>query len=454
MAQAVIMPKMGQTQEEGLIVRWRKREGDTVKEGDILFDIETDKAVLEVESFFSGTLLKVLAHEGETVPVSTPVAFVGKPGEKVPAAPCAKREEPAQRIAPVPQSRASSGAERAPVTDESKLPFASAAPRRTAPVAPAPQAGQRLFISPRARALAKRRAVDPSRITGTGPDGRIAARDVESYLKARNYDKIRISPSARALAVKEGIDILTARGTGDSGRIALRDIERAIAERPRQMSKMRHVIARRLTESFTTTPHFYVTVSVDMTDLFALREKLKEKGANYTVTDFVLKAVVQSLVEFPALNSVTDGLTVRWHSSVDLGIAVALEDGLVVPVVRNAQELSLGELHDCVASLAAKARDGKLLPDEMTGSTFTVSNMGMFDVDTFAAIINPGESAILAVGTARKSAAPVNGKIKIRTIMRMTLSADHRMVDGALASKFVNAIRAKLEDIELCRSLT
>jgi len=217
---------------------------------------------------------------------------------------------------------------------------------------------------------------------------------------------------------------------------------------------MRQVIARRLTESFSGTPHFYVTVSVDMTDLMAYRKELKAQGVSYTVTDFILEAVVLSLQEHPTVNSVCDGTTIRWYGSVDLGVAVSVENGLVVPAIANADDLGMEELRDRARDLTTRAREGKLLPDEMTGSTFTVSNMGMLDVENFHAIINPGEAAILAVSSTRDSVVAREGRMEIRSIMKMTLSTDHRIVDGAMGAAFANSIRQKLEDMDLWKSLT
>ncbi|MBN1557711.1 MAG: 2-oxo acid dehydrogenase subunit E2 [Lentisphaerae bacterium] len=457
MPQAVLLPKLGQTVEEAAIVKWHKQEGDTVRKGEVLFEIETDKAVLEAESFHDGTLLKVLVGEGRTVPVSSVVAYVGKPGEKIPEtlpaaapepAPAAPEPAPEPAPAPRPEPPAAPPAA-APEPPEPPAPTPAARPET-----PAPRPPSRLFISPRARALARDRAVDPARITGSGPNGRITVRDVKAYLEAHHYAALRISPAAKRLAVMEGIDILTVRGTGLSGRIMTADVRRAIAERPRPLSKMRTIIAQRLTESFRDTPHFYVSVSVDMTDLLRYRAELKEQGAAYKVTDFILEAVVLTLTEFPVVNSVTDGRTIRWRGSVDLGLAVGLEDGLVVPVIRSAETLSLGELHEAAQILAGKAREGKLLPDEMKGGSFTVSNMGMFDVDNFNAIINPGEAAILAVASTRPAPVVRDGAVVVRQIMKLTLSVDHRIVDGTTGAQFVNAVKAKLEDVELWKSLT
>jgi pyruvate dehydrogenase E2 component (dihydrolipoamide acetyltransferase) len=296
--------------------------------------------------------------------------------------------------------------------------------------------------------------IDATRIQGTGPGSRVTEKDVRAYLDAKGYNRLRVSPAAKELAAKHRLDLLHLRGTGDSGRIMVADVERALAERPKPMSKMRQVIAKRLTQSFTTTPHFYVSVGADMTDLLAYRKELKDRGETYGVTAFILEAVILTLQEFPELNSVCEGATVRWHGSVDLGMAVGLDEGLVVPVLRDAQNLSLREIHDLAEALGARARAGKLLPDEMTGGTFTVSNMGMLNVDSFHAIINPGESAILAVASTVQRPVVRDGQVVVRAMMNLTLSVDHRIVDGTKGAAFVNAVKSKLEDVELWKRLT
>jgi pyruvate dehydrogenase E2 component (dihydrolipoamide acetyltransferase) len=301
--------------------------------------------------------------------------------------------------------------------------------------------------------LAAECVIDPARIAGSGPGGRVVEKDVQAYLEARGYGRIRISPAAKQLAAREKLDLLTLVGTGVSGRISVGDVQRALAERPRPMSKMRQIIAQRLAQSVVTAPHFFVTVEVDMTGLLWFRAQLKEQGAPYTVTDFIAQAVVLTLKDFPAVNSSTDGQTIRWHSHVHLGLAVSLEQGLVVPVIRQAEELTLAELSARAAELADKARHGKLAPDEMTGSTFTISNMGMLDLDNFTAIINPGEAAILAVASALRKPVVRDGQVLVRSIMKMTLSSDHRLIDGALAARFINAVKQKLEDLALWKLL-
>jgi pyruvate dehydrogenase E2 component (dihydrolipoamide acetyltransferase) len=443
------MPKFGQMTEESAIVEWLKKEGDTVAKGDILFTVETDKSVMEVESFAEGTLLKILVQPGLSVPVQSTVGFLGQPGEPIPALPAPgdqgskKAEETATMPPRAPQ----------PQSAGEPAPKGPASPGDGAKAAPAPAAPALFRISPRARRLAVDCVIDPARIQGSGPLGRVVEKDVRAYLETKGYGRIRISPAARQLAAREKLDILNLAGTGDSGRIGVADVQRALAERPRPMSRMRQIIAQRLTQSVVTAPHFFVTVQVDMTGLLSFRAKLKEQGAPYTVTDFISQAVVLTLKDFPDVNSWTDGKTIRWNSHVHLGLAVSLEQGLVVPVIRNAEELSLAEVNARSKELADKARNGKLTPDEMTGSTFTISNMGMLDVENFTAIINPGEAAILAVASTLAKPVVREGKVVVRSMMKMTLSSDHRLIDGAMAARFLNAVKQKLEDLELWRLL-
>jgi pyruvate dehydrogenase E2 component (dihydrolipoamide acetyltransferase) len=449
MATPIIMPKFGQMTEESAIVEWRKKEGDKIAKGDILFTVETDKSVMEVEAFTDGTLLKILVAPGINVPVQSAVGFLGQPGEPVPAAPAPVKTAPVtSQPKPAPTPAAAVPAKPA------NVPSASAhVPATPVSVPATPVHVPSMFrISPRARALATNSVIDPTKITGTGPGGRVVEKDVRAYLDAKGYNKLRVTPTAKTLAASEKIDLLGVAPNAD-GRIGVEEIKRAVAEKPKAMSKMRQTIAQRLQQSVVTAPHFYVTVEVDMTDLVAFRAELKEKGAPYTVTDFISEAVVLTLKEFPDMNSSTDGKTIRWSSRVHLGVAVSLEQGLVVPVIRNADELTLAELNARAKELAGKARDGKLAPDEMTGSTFTISNMGMLDVENFTAIINTGEAGILAVSSTLKKPVARADKIVVRSMMKLTLSSDHRLIDGAMAARFVNAVKAKLEDTELWRRL-
>jgi len=447
MATPIIMPKFGQMTEESAIVEWRKKEGDKVAKGDILFTVETDKSVMEAESFCDGTLLKILVQPGVNVPVASTVGFVGQPGEALPAV-----VVPAPS-APIKESPVGRAVPSAPPVATPSATTRTAATAVPPTVVPAPAVSALFRISPRAAAFAKNAVIDPTPIRGTGPNGRIVEKDVRNYLSAKGYDQLRVSPAAKNLAAKEKLDLLAVT-PGEGNRISIADVERALAERPKAMSKMRQVIGQRLTQSVVTQPHFFVTVAVDMTDLIAYRTQLKAAGAPYTVTDFISQAVVLTLQEFPAANSSTDGKSVRWNSRVHLGIAVSLEQGLVVPVIRNADDLTLAEINAAAKMLAEKARTGKLAPNEMSGSTFTISNMGMLNVENFTAIINTGEAAILAVASTLPQPAVRDGKVVVRQLMKITLSSDHRIVDGALAARFVNAIKAKLEDAELWKRLT
>lgn len=445
MVQTVTMPKLGQTVEEATIVKWHAKTGNKVAKGDILFEIETDKAVLEVESFFNGTLLKILANDGETVPVMSAVAFVGRPGDALPdVAP------PPKGGAPKPAQRQASHSPAPPDSAPGRAAAGKTGPSADPP--PEPTAAGRKAVSPRARALARECAVGTDPIPGSGPDGRVVERDVRRYLAERDYDSIRITPAAKTLAARENVDILEIDSRGE--RITVDRVREALAERPQALGRLRRLIAERMTHSFTTTPHFFVTVSVDMTDLLALRKALKQRGQSYSVTDFVLKGVAMALTRFPALNSSSDGETVRRNSRVHLGMAVAVKDGLVVPVIRDAHEISLAELHEVASDLADKARAGKLAPDEMTGGTFTISNMGMLNVENFTAIINPGESAILAIASTKQQPVAVGKRVAIRSMMKMTLSSDHRIVDGSMAAGFINQVKKLIEDTELWKNST
>ncbi len=434
MVHAIRMPKPGQMTEECTISTWFKREGDPVAKGDILFEIETDKSAMEVESFEEGVLLRRLVAEGDTVPVNTICAYVGEVGEEIPA------EVPAVAVALTPAAVAPPSAATAPAsspaTGEGPVQVSAPAPAAVAST-PVPSPTARLAISPRASRLAAEAGLDPRGITGTGPGGRIVERDVRSAVAARADGPAASAPAALAApAAVSAPSVAGAIGPPVEGE-----------EAPRPLSRVRRVIADRLTSSWTSTPHFTVTVAVDVTAVLALRAELKAVGTNLTVTDFVLAATAQTLAEFPDVNSRTDGVSAWRRRRVHLGLAVSLPGGLVVPVIPDADRLAIGELHDRAAALAAKAREGTLPVDDMTGSTFTVSNLGMFGVEEFSAIINPGEAAILAVASAIPTAVAIGDGLAVRSIMKLTLSADHRLVDGEMGARFLGAIRRRLEDV-------
>lgn len=424
MAHPILMPKPGQMTEECTIVAWYKQPGDPVQRGDLLLEIETDKSNMDVEAFEEGVLLKTYYEEGDTVPVNSVVAYIGEQGEAVPdvAPPAQTISEPAPSpTPPSPQPEAGSSAVTAALL----------------PASDTPDRGARLRISPRASRLAAGEGIDPRSITGTGPGGRITERDVQAALEGR----AAIAPAAGPADAAP-----TPAGAYVPPPLVAED-----EEGPQPMSRMRQVIAERLTHSATTVPHFMMTVAVDMTGVLALRTEMKAAGTQLSVTDFVLSATAQTLAEFPEVNSRTDGSSVWIRKRVHLGLAVSVPNGLVVPVIRDADRLSLPELHDRAGAASVAAREGTLSPDDMTGSTFTVSNLGMFGVDEFSAIINPGESAILAVSSVTPTAAVIGDGLAIRQIMKMTMSADHRLIDGELAARFLNALRRRLTDLEAFR---
>jgi len=417
MVHPILMPKPGQMTEECVLLAWHKREGDSVHRGDVLFEIETDKSVMEVESFDEGVLLRRTVEEGQTVPVNAVCGYVGAAGEAIPEA------RPALAVSTPVQ------------------PSSATTPPPVAPQSPGAAAGDtgRLRISPRASRLAAEAGLDPGTISGTGPDGRITERDIQAAMQAGSR------PGAAAPAPAP----LAAPGLAPAPPPVLAEDE---AE-PRPLSRMRRVIADRLTQSWASIPHFTVAVAVDVTRLLALRGELKAAGTDLSVTDFVLAATAQSLVEHPEVNSRTDGVSVWPRRRVHLGLAVSVPGGLVVPVIRDADRRSIVEIHDRAVALAQAARDGRLGPNEMTGSTFTVSNLGMFEVEEFSAIINPGEAAILAVASAVATPVAIGDGLAVRQVMKLTLSADHRLVDGEMAARFLNAIRRRLQDVTELRVL-
>jgi pyruvate dehydrogenase E2 component (dihydrolipoamide acetyltransferase) len=438
MAHPILMPKPGQMTEECTLVAWHKAEGDAVKKGDVLFEIETDKSNMDVEAFEEGVLLKRIVEVGQTVPVNAVCAYVGEPGEAIPDA------ATAAAVVAAPKAEASAPTP-APTQVQAPAPAAAAVA-----AAPSPAGGHgHLRISPRASRLAADSGIDPRTITGTGPEGRITERDVKSAIDAASAP-----PEATPAAAPATPSVAPRPAPAAPAAASSRPPEPASYDwdaddaRPRQMSRMRRIIAERLTLSATTVPQFTVTVAVDMTRLLALRTELKAGGNALTVTDFVVSAAAQTLAEFPDVNSRTDGVLVWPRRRVHVGLAVSLSDGLVVPVIRDADRRSLADLHVRAAELAEAARNGTLPPDDMTGSSFTISNLGMFGVDEFSAIINPGESAILAVSSIVPTPIAVGDGIGIRQMMKLTLTADHRLVDGELAARFLNALRRRLQDAD------
>ncbi len=435
MAETIIMPKLGFDMAEGTLIRWVKTEGDAITKGDVLAEIETDKATVEVESSASGTVLKHLVDEGAIVPVSTPIAVVGEEGEEVEDIP-----EPETDVEPEKEAPADEKAEAEPSKPE---PF-DQTQDRPAPAkkeAPAPEAATtpdgRIKASPLARRVAEEENVDLSRIQGSGPGGRIVRRDVEEAIE-KGVPEPAAAPAPERPAAKAPVVAPLPAFTAEP-----REDEIV------QLTRLRQAIGRRMTESKTSVPHFYVTHEYKMEALMDMRKQINgmlPEGEKLSVNDFIVKAVALTLREFPNLNASLDGDKVTRHGAVNIGNAVAIEGGLLTVVSKNADQKPLRQISIEVRNMAGRVREGKVKSEDIEGSTFSISNMGMFDVEHFIAIINPPEAAILAVGSALEVPVVEDGEIKPGLRMKATLSVDHRVSDGAEGARFMQALAKYLEE--------
>ncbi len=420
--ETVVMPKMSDMMTEGKILSWYKKPGDIVKKGEALAEVETEKVNIEIESYVSGVLLEIVIPAGNMAPVGEAIAYVGEPSEKkvVPAAKTAKQEAVAAAYMASTAASSSSGNSAKPAAPESLIP------------AEEPAGAARIKASPLARRLAEEYHINLADLRGTGPDGRIIRGDVEAAFAAQKSGVAQSALQAISAAglIGEQDDILP-------------------------LSNMRRVIARRLQESSQTAPHFYVTVTMEAGRMAALRAKLnaaleqKKDSLRISVNDIIVAAVAHNLAQHPEVNAYFLGDRIARKHDVHVGVAVALESGLIVPVVRNADKRSLSNLAREIRRLTDAARSNKLKPDEFSGGTFTVSNLGMLDVESFTAIINPPESAILAVGAVTATPVVENGAIVARDIMKMTLSSDHRAIDGAQAAYFMRDLKRLIETPDL-----
>lgn len=426
MAIVIDMPKLSDTMEEGVIAKWNVKEGDTVSSGDIIAEVETDKATMDVEVFDGGTVLKIVAQEGDSVPLGGQMAIIGDEGEDISglleggSGSSAKEEKKESSEVDKSQKKDEKDEEFDPLfgdldEDESKSESASEETEE--------DDDSRIKASPLARKMAKEKGYRLSDIKGSGPNGRIVKADVESF------DGKAAEKSA---PTKE---------------------EKAAASAPSQnyedvpVSQMRKAIARRLGESKFTNPHFYETIDIDMKKAIDVRKSLNAMDdVKVSFNDMVVKACAVALKRHPKINSSWLGDVIRIHHDVHVAVAVAVEDGLLTPVVRNTDTKGYAAIGAEVKELAAKARDKKLQPDEMEGSTFTISNLGMFGIDEFTAIINPPNACILAVGGIRDVPVVENGEVVPGKRMKVTLSSDHRVVDGASAAEFLNTLRQLLEN--------
>lgn len=412
MAEIVRMPKLSDTMEEGVVAEWHKKVGDSVESGELLAEIETDKATMEFESFQDGVLLHIGVEKGKTAPVDSILAILGEKGEDVQAvidndaqsAPAQTEEEPEK--APVATEPAK---ESAPAPVAQAAPFAQVAP------APAPVSSNgRVIASPLAKKMANDKGINIATVPGSGEGGRIVKRDIENF-----------QPAATSI-VQSGVESYTEES----------------------VSQMRKVIAKRLGESKFTAPHFYLTMEIDMDNAIASRKSinLAIAPAKISYNDMVIKFVAAALKKHPEVNSSWLGDRIRFNQHIHIGVAVAVEDGLLVPVVRFADTKPMTAINAEVKELAGKARDKKLQPSEWEGNTFTISNLGMFGIEEFTAIINPPDSCIMAVGAIVEKPVVKNGNIVVGNTMKVTLSCDHRSVDGAVGSAFLQTFKKYMEN--------
>lgn len=416
MATAIPMPALSPTMKEGKITKWLKQEGEKIASGQPIAECETDKANLEIESYEDGVLLKVLVKEGESAPVGAAIAMVGKKGEAIEVKPASPPSAPSP-------NGAAQGAPAAAAPGAQVLamrPVASSAPV-AAPSAPAAGSG-RLRISPLARRMAKESGVELSALQGSGPSGRIVKRDVVAVLE-RPASARPAAPAARAPAFQAP----------------------SAAPVMAPLSSMRKVIAQRMAEAKHGVPHFYLNVDVDMGEALKLKDEAKAQDVKVSVNDIILKATAVALRRMPAMNVQFGGDSAVKLSSVDVGMAVAIEDGLLTPVLRNADSLSLSEIASLSRELAERARRRALKPEEYTGGSITVSNLGMFGIDSFTAIINSPQAAILAVGTVADKVVARGGQPAVRPMMTVTFSGDHRIIDGALGAQYLQVLKGLLE---------
>ncbi|SMO51303.1 pyruvate dehydrogenase complex dihydrolipoamide acetyltransferase [Fodinibius sediminis] len=408
MAIKVEMPKLSDTMEEGVIAKWNVEEGDYVESGDIIAEVETDKATMEVEVFDSGTILKILAGEGDAVPLGQVMAVIGEEGEDISEILAEAESGSAEAEEPAEKEEEAAGQEKE--QEEDYDPVLEDVDKETAT---APDSDGRIKASPLARKMAEEQGITLSNVKGSGPQGRIVKSDIESYEPAK-------APSA-AVVSREDKEI--------------------------RVSQMRKTIARRLSESKYNNPHYYETVSVDMQPVWDARKQINEvSDTKISFNDIVVKASAAALRKHPEINSSWYEDKIVEHGDVNIAVAVAVDEGLLTPVIDNTDQKGLQQIGIETRELAEKARNRKLQPEEMEGSTFTISNLGMFGIDEFTAIINPPNACILAVGAIKEVPVVEDGEVVPGKRMKMTLSSDHRIVDGAMAAKFLNTLKQMLEN--------
>ncbi len=445
----VEMPKMGDTMEEGKILRWIKHEGDAVKKGESLAEVETDKVNIEIEAFASGILRKILVSEGESAPIGAGIALIGAADEPLPGGMTHTATNGAASSPPPPTSKSDGAAPAVSTPPASQTASTATASTLTGT---ADTGGGRTFISPLARRFANEQGLDYTAIRGTGPNGRIIKLDVEAALAQAAARAAQIPPSVLStpsMPFAEPVNAVAPEAPAVTMPVA--PVEAGeVVEIP--LTAMRRTIARRLSQSMQTAPHFYVTGVIDTGKLAELRAQINAYAATdpspvkISFNDLIIKAVAKALTRMPQVNvSFAEDRLIQ-KKRVHVGMAVALEQGLIVPVIHNVDTLSILDIARESHRLAEAARTGKLRPDDLSGGTFTVSNLGMYDVESFTAVINPPESAILAVGSITPSPVVVDGQVVVRDRMKVTLSSDHRAIDGATAARFLQEVKRLLEE--------
>lgn len=442
MATKMLMPLLGQTMEEGTIIKWFKNEGDTLEAGEPLLEVLTDKVNMEVEAPVSGVLRKILAQPDDIVPVQEPIAIIGTADEPIDDL---LQEEPGPKVEKAETPPTPVAAPAAPET-----------PAYAAPPA-APPVGERVFASPDARRVARERGIDINALVGrgSGPNGRIVERDVLEYAAS-----IRATPLAEKVATEKGVELERVTGTGVGGRITREDVERAqtpaaapVIGTTIPFAGMRRMVAQNVEASARSAVHVTLVSEVDMTECVRLRERLlpeieKTHGVRISYTDMITFAAARAILQKPIVNASLHGDKIVVPDAVNIGIATSVEGGLMVPVVKNAHGKSLAEISKEIKALAERARSGKATSDDLSGGTFTITNLGPYGIDSFTPIITPGQSAILAVCRIAEKPVIIDGGIKIRWMMNLCLTFDHRVMDGAPAAEYLAALRDMLEKPE------
>ena len=449
MATSMVMPQMGYDMHEGKVVRWLKQEGEEVIRGEVIAEIETDKATVEYEAYTGGVMGKIVAQEGVIIPVGGLIAVITSPGEAVP--------EELLTDAAISDSNAAAAAS-APAATATSAPEAAAAPETS---------DGEFRASPLARRLAQERGIDLSAITGSGPGGRITEADIPEQgapaaaPSPSSNGLILASPLAKRLARERGIDLNTLSGTGPGGRITEVDVPQqapVASESPTpaglsseniELSKMRQTIARVTVDSKREAPHFYVAIDIDMTKAMSFRRDLNDEldaEKRVSVNDLIVKASAIAISRHPKFNSFFRDDHLQMNASINVGIAIALESGLIVPGINGCEGKSLVEIAAASRDLVGRANSGTLRNEEYSGTTFSVSNLGMFDIESFTAIIFPPHAAVLAVGTVKEQPVVRDGELAVAQIMKATLSTDHRVADGAEAAQFAVEIKKLLEN--------